>query len=379
MARFADARILLVDDSSDLVFIMERILQEEGYRDVISTTDPRQVVDLFAAVDPDLILLDLHMPGMNGFDVMAALNESGSDGSVPIVMLTGDSSPEAKLRGLRGGARDFLTKPFDKTEVHLRIENLLETRYMHRELARQNEQLGMRVKARTRELESAKLEILQRLAMAAEFRDDETGHHTKRVGRLSSLMAEALRLNDEQVELIGAAAPLHDVGKIGVPDHILLKPGSLTPKEWTIMKSHTVTGARLLSKSVSPVLQLGEKIALMHHERWDGTGYQGVARTDIPLSGRIVAVADAFDAMTHARPYKEAISVDAATEEIVNGSDTQFCPLAVKAFLDSRDYARRIDIRLGAATKEPAAPDNGQQPARKPLEPALLEVTTEPS
>jgi putative two-component system response regulator len=349
MARFSDARILLVDDSQDLVFIMERILADEGYKEVVSTTDARKVVDLYGVLRPDLILLDLHMPGMNGFDVMAALKEAGIDGAVPIVMLTGDASPEAKLRGLRGGARDYLTKPFDKTEVHLRIENLLEMRFMHRELARQNELLEMRVEARTRELESAKQEILQRLAMAAEFRDDETGHHTQRVGRLSSLMAEALRLNDTQVELIGAAAPLHDVGKIGVPDEILLKPGRLTPKEWEIMKTHTTTGARLLSKSVSPVLQLGEKIALTHHEKWDGSGYRGLRGTDIPLSGRIVAVADAFDAMTHDRPYKDAISAEEATEEIVRGSDSHFCPLAVTAFLDCKDYAHRIDVRLGAA------------------------------
>ena len=350
MTRFADARILLVDDSPDLVFIMERILQEEGYTDVLSTTDPTKVVDLFLTFKPDVVLLDLHMPVMNGFDVMAALKESDGDRSVPVVMLTGDASPEAKLRGLRGGARDYLTKPFDKTEVHLRIENLLEMRYMHRELARQNELLESRVAARTRELETAKLEILQRLAMAAEFRDDQTGHHTQRVGRLCALMAEALRLNDRQVELIGAAAPLHDVGKIGVPDHILLKPGSLDAHEWEIMKSHTVTGARLLSQSVSPVLQLGEKIALTHHERWDGTGYQGLAGTDIPLSGRIVAVADAFDAMTHDRPYRAAVSADEAAEEIVKCSETHFCPMAVGAFLDSREFAHRIDLRLGAAT-----------------------------
>lgn len=350
MARFAEARILLVDDSPDLVFILERILSDEGYTDVVSTTDPTRVVDLYEVLSPDLVLLDLHMPGMNGFDVMAALKEIGRDESVPIVMLTGDASPEAKLRGLRGGARDYLTKPFDKTEVHLRIENLLEMRFMHRELARQNELLESRVAARTRDLETAKLEILQRLAMAAEFRDDETGHHTQRVGRLSALMAEVMRLNDTQVELIGAAAPLHDVGKIGVPDHILLKPGRLDEKEWEIMKSHTVTGARLLSKSVSPVLQLGERIALTHHERWDGSGYRGLSGTDIPLSGRIVAVADAFDAMTHDRPYKAAISAEEATEEVIKGSETHFCPLAVSAFLDCRDYAHRIDLRLGATS-----------------------------
>lgn len=349
MNPFREARILLVDDAPDLVFIMERILEAEGYANVVSTTDPTKVADLFQAVRPDLVLLDLHMPVMNGFEVMAALQEVGT-GSVPIVMLTGDRSPEAKVRGLRGGAKDFITKPFDRAEVRLRIANLLETRHVCRQLEKQNLLLEMNVQVRTRQLERAKIEILQRLAMAAEFRDDDTGEHTKRVGRLSALMAEALELSETQVELIGAAAPLHDVGKIGIPDAILLKNGSLSPDEWKIMKQHTTTGARMLSESVSPVLQLGERIALTHHERWDGDGYQGLARNEIPLSGRIVAVADAFDAMTHQRPYRDPIPVEDATEEIVKERGRQFCPMAVDAFLASRDIAHRIDVRAGSAT-----------------------------
>ncbi|MGH2808749.1 MAG: HD-GYP domain-containing protein [Actinomycetota bacterium] len=173
-------------------------------------------------------------------------------------------------------------------------------RALHEKLRRQNSILELRVDARTRELERAKLEILQRLAMAAEFRDDATGEHTQRVGRLCALMAEAMNLGAEKVRLMLDAAPLHDVGKIGVPDDILLKPGSLTPEEWAVMKRHTVTGARLLSHSVSPTLRLGERIALTHHEHWDGSGYRGLSGEDIPLSGRLVAVADAFDAMTRA-------------------------------------------------------------------------------
>lgn len=349
MNPFSEARILLVDDSPDLVFIMEKILESEGYTNVVSTTDPTKVVDLFQAVRPDLILLDLHMPVVNGFEVMAALQEVGV-GSVPIVMLTGDRSPEAKVRGLRGGAKDFITKPFDRAEVRLRIANLLETRYVCRQLEKQNLLLEMNVQARTRELERAKIEILQRLAMAAEFRDDDTGEHTKRVGRLAALMAEALELTETQVELIGAAAPLHDVGKIGIPDAILLKAGALSDDEWAVMKQHTVTGARMLSESVSPVLQLGERIALTHHERWDGGGYQGLVRNEIPLSGRIVAVADAFDAMTHKRPYRDPISVEDGTEEIVKERGRQFCPMAVDAFIACRDLAHRIDLRAGSSS-----------------------------
>jgi len=347
MHPFRDARILLVDDAPDLVFLMERILAAEGYTNVVSTTDPAKAADLFEAVRPDLILLDLHMPVMNGFEVMAALQDTGL-GSVPIVMLTGDHSPEAKVRGLRGGAKDFITKPFDRAEVRLRISNLLETRYVAKQLEKHNLLLEMTVQARTRDLERAKVEILQRLAMAAEFRDDDTGEHTKRVGRLSALMAEALELEETQVDLIGSAAPLHDVGKIGVPDAVLLKAGKLSDEEWEVMKLHTVTGARMLSESVSPVLQLGERIALTHHERWDGRGYQGLTGKDIPLSGRIVAVADAFDAMTHARPYREPTSVEEATEEILSERGRQFDPMAVDAFVASRDLAQRIDMKASS-------------------------------
>ena len=332
--RFAESRILLVDDSPDLVVILQSMLEREGYTELISTSDPSQVVDLYLAYRPDLILLDLHMPKMNGLDVMAKLAEVTRGEFIPIVMLTGDQSPEAKLRALGGGARDFLTKPFDRTEVHLRIKNLLEMRHLHQELRQQNAVLEQKVAARTKDLERAKLEILERLALAAEFRDDATGEHAQRVGRLCAYMATALNLPKPQVELIRAAAPLHDIGKIGVPDQVLLKPGKLTPEEWSIMKAHTVTGAKLLSKSVSPTLRLGQKVAFTHHERWDGGGYEGMSGGAIPLSGRLLAVADAFDAMTHDRPYKEAMPVADAAEEISNEAGKQFDPRVVDAFLE---------------------------------------------
>ena len=344
--RFANSRILLIDDHPDLLELMERTLAAEGYENVIGTTDPTSVVDLYRAYRPDIVLLDLHMPTMNGLDVMAAMRAAFPADHVPIVILTGDQTPEVKLRALSGGARDFLTKPLDKTEVRLRIANLLETRHLYKELRRQNELLEMKVEARTRDLERAKLEILQRLALASEFRDDATGEHTQRVGRLCALMAEELGLPDSQVEAIRAAAPLHDIGKIGIPDDILLKQGQLNAHEWEIMKRHTVTGARMLSNSVSRTLRLGEKLALTHHERWDGMGYQGMAGEEIPLSGRLVAVADAFDAMTHARPYKEARTVEQATAEIESERNRQFDSRVVDAFLNVHEFAIRIDSRV---------------------------------
>ena len=376
MPRHEHARILLVDDSPDLVFLMEKILADEGYREVVSTTDPRKAVDLFHALQPDIVLLDLHMPGMNGFDVMAALRAGGAHESIPIVMLTGDASPEARLRGLRGGARDFLTKPFDKTEVHLRMANLLEMRFMYRQLHRQNELLEMQVAARTRDLEKAKFEILDRLAMAAEFRDDQTGSHTQRVGRMSALMAEAIGLDHDDATVLRDAAPLHDVGKIAIPDRVLLKPGPLTPREWEVMKTHTMIGARLLSDSLSPVLRMGEVIAFNHHEHWDGSGYRKLVGEDIPIVGRIVAVADAFDAMTHDRPYHAAISTHEATEEIMRCRERQFCPLAVVAFLAVRDYAERIELRLSSRSDAVTVSFNGNGLSAVPL---ASQVAAEPA
>lgn len=334
MPSFLEARILIVDDNPDLVWILQTMLEREGYSEIASTTDPTKALDAFIAYEPDIVLLDMHMPGMNGLDVMAGMREVTRE-FVPIVMLTGDRSPEIRLRALGSGANDFLTKPFEKTEVHLRIKNLLETRRCHQLLKRENESLEQKVAERTNDLHRAKVEILQRLAMASEFRDDCTGEHTQRVGQLCERMARVMGLSKRQVELIGAAAPLHDIGKIGVPDHILLKTGPLTPEEWEIMKRHTTTGARMLSNSVSPTLRLGERIALSHHERWDGKGYHGVSGDATPLAGRLVTVADAFDAMTHQRPYKEALTGEAALEEIRDQRGRQFDPSVVDAFCDS--------------------------------------------
>ena len=334
MPSFFDARVLIVDDNPDLVWVLQTLLEREGYTEIASTTNPAAALDTFIAFEPDIVLLDMHMPGMNGLDVMSQIREVARD-FIPIVMLTGDRSPEIRLRALGSGANDFLTKPFEKTEVHLRIKNLLETRRLHQLLQRENETLERKVAERTSDLEKAKVEILQRLAMASEFRDDCTGEHTQRVGELCAVTARAMGLPKLQVELIRAAAPLHDIGKIGVPDQILLKPGPLTPQEWEIMKRHTTTGARMLSNSVSPTLRLGERIALTHHERWDGKGYHGVSADAIPVSGRLVTVADAFDAMTHQRPYKEAITEEEALAEIRDQRRRQFDPSVVDAFCDA--------------------------------------------
>ena len=255
-------------------------------------------------------------------------------------MLTAESSAEAKLRALAAGATDFLTKPFDVSEATLRVANLLDRRFLHRTLENMNQTLEFRVRQRSEELESSYSEMLERLALAAEYRDDDTGGHIQRVGRTAALVARELGLPPDQVDLISRGAAMHDVGKIGIPDAILLKPGRLTPQEFEIVKTHTVIGARILAGSRSPLLKMAESIARSHHERWDGCGYAGLAREAIPLEARITAVSDTFDAMTSDRPYRGARSVEEAVTEIRDERGRQFDPDVVDAFLVIRGGAR---------------------------------------
>ncbi|RJQ42925.1 MAG: response regulator [Gaiellales bacterium] len=333
-----DAKILAVDDEPANVRLLEEILKREGYARIKSIMDPRQVLPQFATFQPDLILLDLMMPHLDGFAVMRQLIPRIPTGAyLPILVLTADSTLAAKQQALSFGAKDFLTKPFDRAEVVLRVKNLLETRYLHLALQDQNQKLDVKVQERTRELEVARLEVLERLALAAEYRDDVTGQHTRRVGAISAILARALGHSDDEIELIRRAAPMHDIGKIGISDAILLKPGKLTPEEFEVMKSHTMIGAKIQSGSVSPLLQMAEVIALTHHEKWDGTGYLGLSGDAIPQEGRIVAVADVFDALTNIRPYKPAFAPEEALRIIRDGSGAHFDPEIVARFLSSAD------------------------------------------
>jgi len=328
------ARILIVDDQASNVALLEGILQEEDFNSYQSITDSPRTLPVFLEYQPDLILLDLQMPILDGFDVMKQLRACLSpDDYLPILVLTANITSEAKRRALSEGAMDFLTKPFDAMEVVLRIKNLLQTRLLHVQLQGQNRLLDQKVRERTAALEETQVEILERLALAAEYRDDETGEHIKRVGRIAAGIAQVLDWSEEQVELIRRAAPLHDVGKIAISDTILLKPGKLTPEEFERMKMHTTLGAKMLSGGRFPLLQLAEQVALTHHESWDGTGYIGLQGEAIPVAGRIVTVADVFDALTSVRPYKNAWSTSDAIEEIKCQSGKQFDPDVVEAFL----------------------------------------------
>ncbi len=325
--------LLIVDDQPENIRLLVRILTQAGYLDITTTTDSSRVAELHALSKPDIVLLDLHMPNQDGFAVLEKLAPFtfGID-RLPVVMITGDTSSEVKRKALSLGAKDFVSKPFDQAEVVLRIQNLLETRFLHQQLRTQNNDLEKKVAARTRELEQSQMEMLERLATAVEFRDDDTGDHTKRVGLISGRLAEAIGLGTAAAELVRRAAPLHDIGKVGISDAILLKPGPFTPEERAIMQTHTIIGSKMLSKGRSELVRLCQRIARSHHERWDGSGYpDGLSEQGIPLEARIVAVADFFDALTHERPYRDAQSESETLQALNDGSGTHFDPVVVDA------------------------------------------------
>jgi putative two-component system response regulator len=347
-ATLAAARILVVDDEQGNIDVLTRILTRAGCQAVEGTTSPEQGLRTIRDCRPDLVLLDLHMPELDGLEVLARVQPMLVDGPyLPIVFLSGDSKPEVRRNALRAGATDFITKPFDPIEVVLRIGNLLETRRLHLLQWQQNDELERRVLERTAELEESRQELLERLCRVAAYRDDATGAHTRRVGRTAVRLACELGIDDDTADLIGAAAELHDIGKVGVPDDILLKPGRLTDIEMAVMRRHAHIGGQALAGSRSPLLQLGEQIARWLHERWDGGGYpDGLKREEIPLAARIVAVVDVADALSHDRPYRPAWSDEAVCAELRAQSGLQFDPRIVDAFLrlHDRPHARAESV-----------------------------------
>ena len=328
------ANVLIVDDQLLNIKLLEKILKQAGFTNIFSTTDSRQAVPLYLEHQIDLLLLDIRMPHMNGFDVMAELNRVISNDYLPILVLTAELTSEVRAKSLESGAKDFLTKPFDQLEVLQRINNILEVRLLHNQIKHQNEILEDEVKKRTLELENSRYEVIERLGQAAEFKDNETGNHILRMSKYSRLLAQAKGLSEDQVDLIFLAAPMHDIGKIGIPDNVLLKPGKLDPDEWTIMQTHVTLGAELLSGSDEiPLMETAKNIALTHHEKWDGSGYpNGLSGEEIPIEGRICAICDVFDALTSERPYKKAWPIEKAIDLIRQESGRHFDPSLVPLF-----------------------------------------------
>lgn len=354
-------RILAVDDDADLLLLLSHTLKKAGVTHLQVTTDAAAALDLCHTWRPDLLLLDWQMPERSGREVLEAVrSEIGGSDELPVLILTGDSRPSSRHEALMAGATDFLPKPPDETELLLRIRNLLQMRLLTQRIRKENRQLEIRVRERAEALVEAQMQFLERLAAAAELRDDLTGKHTARVARVSALLAEALGLEPDEVHCILHASPLHDVGKLAVPETILRKPARLTNDEFEIMKTHTVYGPRLLGSdntTLLPLLASAEKICATHHERWDGNGYPyGLGEQDIPLAGRIVAIADVFDALTHARPYKPAWQFKDAVETIVQLSGTHFDPLIVDVFAHVADDGRLMAaIRSADHTVLPVA------------------------
>ncbi len=332
-----ESRIVLVDDDEALLRMVRRLLENAGYENVECWSDPARATEAITADVPDLVVLDLQMPGMSGFQVLDRLSAARSDRSyLPVIVLTSDTSRETKKDVFDRGANDFVAKPVSPSELRYRVRNQLETRRLQRVLERTNERLEEKVQERTAELEAARIELLERLALAAEYRDDDTGAHTRRVGEMAYRIGRRLGLEDDELDTLRRAAPLHDVGKIGISDQILLKPGPLTDEEYQAMKRHTLIGEQILSDSRFPVLETAAEIARSHHENWDGSGYpDGLEGEAIPLSARIVSVADVFDSLTHERVYKEAAPVPEALEEIRRLVGTKFQPRVAEAFFDA--------------------------------------------
>jgi len=319
-AKFTNAKILIVDDEPGNIHVLERMLNAVGYNNITSTTDSRSTSEIYQSIQPDLILLDIKMPEFNGFDVMNALKTLEKESYLPILVLTAQLDNETRLKAIKAGAKDFVNKPFIMEEMLARINNLLEVRMLHNSVCNDKKSLETQVVESSQELRQYQVEIIHRLARAAEYRDNETGMHVIRISKLCERLAQGLGLSDHECHLIRHASPMHDIGKIGIPDHILLKPGRLTVKEWAIMKTHADIGALILSGSESEFLQMAEIIAGSHHERWEGTGYpKGLKGEEIPLVSRIVTVCDVFDALT-SEQQKAILNILRTTDSILESA-----------------------------------------------------------
>jgi putative two-component system response regulator len=329
------SKILVVDDEPSFTGMLETLLKVEGFVALRSVNDAREAAGAYISFEPDLIILDLNMPFMSGIEVMSQIRELAGDKWVPIVVISGDNDGETVTKALQGGAQDFIGKPFRRAEVVSRLRNLLRVKSLQDEIEQKNLFLQERVEEGTKELLESHRDLIRRLSRCAEYRDDETGHHIHRVSRTAELLARAASLPPEQMSVMREAAAMHDIGKVGIPDAVLLKPGKLTPEEWEVMKTHTLIGAALLAGASSPLLRLSEQVAMSHHERWDGSGYPvGLGGTEIPLAARIVSVCDVFDALTSKRPYKEPWPAEKAKAELVAQSGKQFDKDLVDLFLE---------------------------------------------
>jgi putative two-component system response regulator len=338
--------VLVVDDDESIRALLGRQMELDGHR-VASAADGISGLKMVDEQAPDIVLLDALMPGMDGFQVAEALKASTHTSMIPIIMVTALDDQASRLRALKAGAQEFLTKPIDRSEVSLRVRNMLMLREYSNFLADQNRMLGQMVEERTREVLTSYRETIETLSRAAGYKDEVTGTHVQRISHYTGELAAVLGMNAPFCETIRYASQMHDIGKIAIPDAILLKPGPLTHDEWAVMKTHTTLGAQLLTGGNSPYLQMGAEIALHHHERWDGAGYPaGLKGQLIPISARIMNICDQYDALRSERPYKRALSHDAAVEVITVGDGrtlpSHFDPDMLAAFKRCSERLRDI-------------------------------------
>lgn len=360
-SNIADSKILIVDDDASVGMMLEEILKEHRYAMVRYISDSRQAKTVFTEFKPDLVILDINMPHKDGFSVLGDLSELRKDVFVPVLMLTAEAEETLCVKALREGATDFLHKPMNVTEALVRIENMLKVRKLHKHLESQKEFLEDKVKDRTEQLKQAIREIetmhksvkdayietIYRLTRATEYKDEETADHVKRLSLYSALMGRALGMNEAMVEQLLYASPMHDVGKIGIPDRILFKKSALDEEEWKIMRKHPLIGYEILGNSNAPILQLGAIIALNHHERWDGSGYpRGLKGEEIPVEARILALADVYDALRSKRHYKMPLDHDSACRIILEGDGRvmpqHFDPQLLEIFKDKHLEFKKI-------------------------------------
>jgi putative two-component system response regulator len=335
--------VLVVDDSEANLKLLTMAL--DGAADIMVASNGREALEAVAMERPDLIVLDIRMPEMDGYQVCTALKRDPHTRDIPVIFVSGLSDIDDKARGFALGAVDFIGKPFDIAEVRMRVTTQLHLKQAMAALSRSNEDLELRVRQRTSDLQQAldryrksSIDTIFRLSKAAEYKDDDTGAHVIRMAYFSRIIARTMGLPGEMVDGLFYAAPMHDVGKIGIPDRILGKKGKLDEEEWRVMKLHPIIGSRILEKGDSELIALAEIIAISHHEKWDGSGYPyRLGGADIPLVGRIVAVADVFDAVTSQRPYKEAMSLQDALKIIEEGRGKHFDPAVVEAFFAAMD------------------------------------------
>jgi putative two-component system response regulator len=371
----ASAKIMIVDDEPINVMVVTKYLKDAGFSQLAATSASRQIMEALEREAPDVMLLDIMMADANGLDVLKTVRSSDRFARIPVIILTAVDDRKVKAAALDLGATDFLTKPVDPIELVPRVRNALAAKAHHDDLCQHADELEQQVQLRTAELEASRLEVIHCLGRAAEYRDNDTGMHVVRVGRYAGIIARQLGLDPAAIALIEHAAPLHDVGKIGIPDAVLLKRGKLTEDEFEVVRlhcefgkrivdemssedhrtvaGHTAVGAKIMNVGSSPTLRMATRIAMTHHEKWDGSGYpRGLAGEQIPLEGRITAVADVFDALSHDRPYKAAFPLEQCFAMMEEGRGKHFDPRVLDAFFARRKEILRVRLECTETAAE---------------------------